>query len=403
MYHCERCGYSTKIKCNFIKHQNRKVPCSINQQNSTQNVANDTQNVAVSTQNIAIDAQNIAIDAQNIAIDAQNIANDNDTVQFELINDNTVQCKLCCKILLKVNFNRHFKVCRKVPKNACKYCEKQFNTPSVMCRHQKICKQNPMNMDDDDNVTECSFFDNQGNEPTIINNSNHSNNTNNNANMHNTNTMHDSINIHGNRNTSNIETTNNFAFNFIGHENLSHLSNEPNFLQKLKSYGKNGVYGVGKNISSIICDPEHPENNTLLKPRDFGSDVLVRSCDTDPNHLEFRDISDALTKLKDVMMPRYLQYVCEYIRKHNITRLPDLKEKSLLKQLFHIMIVLDIDVPEELENLVDIDDNKVDQDRSNDSLCSSHNTKLNKSVARSAYEFTKQKYKRKDGTYVMKT
>lgn len=221
--------------------------------------------------------------------------------------------------------------------------------------------------------------------------------------MHNTNTMHDSINIHGNSNTSNIETTNNFSFNFIGHENLSHLANEPNFLQKLKSYGKNGVYGVGKIISSIICDPEHPENNTLLKPREFGSDVLVRSCDTDPNHLEFRDISDALTTLKEVMMPRYLQCVCAYIRKYNITRLPDIKEKSLIKQLFHIMIVLDIDVPEELENLVDIDDDKVDKDRSNDSLCNSHNSKLNKSVARSAYEFTKQKYKRKDGTYVMKT
>ena len=83
--------------------------------------------------------------------------------------------------------------------------------------------------------------------------------------------------------------------------------------------------------------------------------------------------------------------------------MPDLKEKALLRKLIHIMIVLDIDVPEELENIVDIDDDKVDQDRSNEALCSSHNTKLNKSVARSAYQFTKQKYKRKDGTYVMKT
>ena len=52
--------------------------------------------------------------------------------------------------------------------------------------------------------------------------------------------------------------------------------------------------------------------------------------------------------------------------------------------------------------IVDIDDDKVDQDRSDEALCSSHNTKLNKSVARSAYEFTKQNYKRKNGTYVMK-
>jgi hypothetical protein len=106
--------------------------------------------------------------------------------------------------------------------------------------------------------------------------------------------------------------------------------------------------------------------------------------------------------IKNKALPRYLQGVCDYIKNNNITRLPDLKEKSLLRKLIHIMIVLDIDVPEELEDIVDIDDDKVDQDRSNEALCSSHNTKLNKSVARSAYEFTKQNYKKKNGTYVMK-
>ena len=380
MYHCERCGYSTKIKCNFIKHQNRKVPCSINQQ--------------ISTQNIAIDAQNIATNTQNIAID-------NDTVQFELINDNTVQCKLCCKILLKVNFNRHFKVCRKVPKNACKYCEKQFNTPSVMCRHQKICKRNPMNMDDDDNVTECSLLDNQVSEPTIINNSNHSNNTTNsntdNSQTHNTNNSH---NTNNNINIK-VENNNNFAYNYLGNEDVSYIANKPNVLQTLKSYGKKGIYGIGDIINSIICNPEHPENSTLLKPKEYGTDVLVRDCN-DANKFEFRDISDAMETIKNKALPRYLQGVCDYIKNNDITRLPDLKEKALLRKLIHIMIVLDIDVPEELENIVDIDDDKVDQDRSNEALCSSHNTKLNKSVARSAYEFTKQNYKKKNGAYVMK-
>ena len=407
MYYCERCGYSTKIKCNFIKHQNRKVPCTINQKNSTQNIAIDARNIAVSTQNIAVDAQNvatntqnIAIDAQNIAVSTQNIAIDNDTVQFELINDNTVQCKLCCKILLKVNFNRHFKVCRKVPKNACKYCEKQFNTPSVMCRHQKICKRNPMNMDDDDNVTERSLLDNQVSEPTIINNSNHSNNTTNsntdNSQIHNTNNSH---NTNNNINIK-VENNNNFAYNYLGNEDVSYIANKPNVLQTLKSYGKKGIYGIGDIINSIICNPEHPENSTLLKPKEYGTDVLVRDCN-DSNKLEFRDISDAIETIKNKALPRYLQGVCDYIKNNNITRLPDLKEKGLLRKLIHIMIVLDIDVPEELENIVDIDDDKVDQDRSNEALCNSHNSKLNKSVARSAYEFTKKNYKRKNGTYVM--
>jgi hypothetical protein len=247
---------------------------------------------------------------------------------------------------------------------------------------------------DDDNTNERSLLavnDNQ--DCRIINNTNT-----NNSQTHNTNNSH-------NTNTNNInikvENNNNFAYNYLGNEDVSYIANKPNVLQTLKSYGKKGIYGIGDIINSIICNPEHPENSTLLKPKEYGTDVLVRDCN-DSNKLEFCDISDAMETIKNKALPRYLQGVCDYIKNNNITRLPDLKEKGLLRKLIHIMIVLDIDVPEELEHIVDIDDDKVDQDRSNEALCSSHNTKLNKSVARSAYEFTKQNYKKKNGTYVMK-
>jgi hypothetical protein len=256
--------------------------------------------------------------------------------------------------------------------------------------------------DDDDNVTECSLLDNQVSKPTIINNSNDSNNTINSNNNTNNSQTHNTNNSHNRNNISiKVENNNNFAYNYLGNEDVSYIANKPNVLQTLKSYGKKGIYGVGDIINSIICNPEHPENSTLLKSKEYGTDVLVRDCN-DSNKLEFRDISDAMETIKNKALPRYLQGVCNYIKNNNITRLPDLKEKGLLRKLIHIMIVLDIDVPEELEHIVDIDDDKVDQDRSNEALCTSHNTKLNKSVARSAYEFTKQNYKKKNGTYVMK-
>ena len=372
-YSCDHCPYETDKKANYLRHINRKFrcyhvdPCDLNG-----NPSDSNGNPSDSNGN-PCDLNGNPIGAQWIDIDIK-----------------YVRCVKCEKQVTKRCIKKHLDVCRGVPKNTCKFCFRSFNKHQGCSKHKKICKWNPLNIDDDDNVTECSLLDNQVSEPTIINNTNNSNNDNSHSHSHNTNNI--SIKV----------DNNNFAYNYLGSEDVSYIANKPNVLQTLKSYGKKGIYGVGEIINSIICNPEHPENSTLLKPKEYGTDVLVRDCN-DANKLEFRDISDAMETIKNKALPRYLQGVCNYIKNNNITRLPDMKEKALLRKLIHIMIVLDIDVPEELEHIVDIDDDKVDQDRSDEALCSSHNTKLNKSVARSAYEFTKQKYKRKDGTYVMKT
>jgi len=369
-YSCDHCPYETDKKANYLRHINRKFRCYRVDPSVDPNASEVT--LDASSVDPSVDPMASSVDPMASSVDpsVDPMASSVDPMLIQ--NENS-----------KPHIHR------------CNICNKVFASRFGKYKHKRnvTCNPPPPSQPDsepfenkDDNTNERSLLavnDNQ--DCRIINNSN-----NDNSQTHNTN----NINIK-------VENNNNFAYNYLGNEDVSYVANKPNVLQTLKSYGKKGIYGIGDIINSIICNPEHPENSTLLKPKEYGTGVLVRDCN-DSNKLEFRDISDAMETIKNKALPRYLQGVCDYIKNNNITRLPDLKEKSLLRKLIHIMIVLDIDVPEELEDIVDIDDDKVDQDRSNEALCSSHNTKLNKSVARSAYEFTKQNYKKRNGTYVMK-
>ena len=65
-------------------------------------------------------------------------------VKFVILPNNKVKCNSCEKVLLKTNFKKHTSICRQAPKNVCRFCKTYFNTPSVLSRHQKTCKKNPL-------------------------------------------------------------------------------------------------------------------------------------------------------------------------------------------------------------------------------------------------------------------
>jgi hypothetical protein len=395
-YSCDHCPYETDKKANYLRHINRKFKCN-----------NRCIWVTPNASEVTLDASEVTLDASEVTPNASEVT----LCASEVTLASNLACDKCKRIFSRKNIlYNHQLSCTGLSSLQCEICHKTFTCKQHKYRHKRnvVCHPPPPSQPDfepsenkNDETNERSLLTVHENEDCRIINSN-TNNNNDNSQTHNTNNSHNMKNSHNTNNINiKVENNNNFAYNYLGNEDVSYVSNKPNVLQTLKSYGKKGIYGIGDIINSIICNPEHPENSTLLKPKEYGTDVLVRDCN-DSNKLEFRDISDAMETIKNKALPRYLQGVCNYIKNNNITRLPDLKEKALLRKLIHIMIVLDIDVPEELENIVDIDDDKVDQDRSNEALCSSHNTKLNKSVARSAYEFTKQNYKKKNGTYVMK-
>ena len=102
MYSCKQCDYTTDIRCNLARHQQRKTLCG-----------------------------------QNINIPGH------DHKSFKRIDDKYFECLFCHKRLC-IKLNRHLTVCKRVPVNTCIFCKKQFNHQSTHSRHKKTCKARPM-------------------------------------------------------------------------------------------------------------------------------------------------------------------------------------------------------------------------------------------------------------------
>lgn len=102
MYVCEECGYCTDVKCNYVRHVNRKSKCGWN-----------------------------------------NIESER---KWTVVDDKKVKCIKCNVPIIRNRFSRHELVCKGVPVKCCRYCVQSFKTPQAKYQHQKICKQNPANI-----------------------------------------------------------------------------------------------------------------------------------------------------------------------------------------------------------------------------------------------------------------
>jgi hypothetical protein len=108
----------------------------------------------------------------------------------------------------------------------CSYCNKQFAYKNNMYRHRKNCTSA---------VNTTSFV---------------------------CNTNNGTINIDNRTNTT---ITNHITINAYGRENIDHILNDVNFIQRLKGFLRNGEKGLMTYIKVKHFDPDHPENNTIKK------------------------------------------------------------------------------------------------------------------------------------------
>ena len=112
MYACKQCEYRTDVKCNWIRHHQRKKPC-------------------VGTF--------VTIDAPAPDLRDNVIRNE----LFKQVDDKNFECIKCQKRIC-AKFKRHTNNCKGVPVNTCIFCKKQFNHQSAHSRHQKTCKSRPV-------------------------------------------------------------------------------------------------------------------------------------------------------------------------------------------------------------------------------------------------------------------
>ena len=208
-------------------------------------------------------------------------------------------------------------------------------------------------------------------------------------NITNNTTNTNSHNINSNVNSNNVNIVNVF-----GNEDLSYLSNDASILDKLRMFGKSGIYGLSKIIDDVHFNKERPENNTLIKPEEFGNGVMILNDDKEWEFREFEDIREML-----------LNTIMKYIKAYNIVktnlgvRLVEQKEKKMIRNIAYEFMALDGVIPRDLfeELEMDEDDVEVDEEEIRSKL-----RKFDKSTLKKIHNKTISQYRKDNGNYIKK-
>ena len=348
VYECESCGYQTNKNSNYIRHKNRKHSCAktINDnknENTTKN--NVGQNLKENGQNLIKNGQNLIKNGQNL------IKSDNQYLKSRFI------CNKCNKMLsCKKTLSYHLSICKGVKSKVCPYCKEEFTTDQAKYYHIKRnkCKENGT---------------------TIINNNinNTTNNTTNNTNCHNT------------TNNNNVQIVNVF-----GNEDLTYLSTDKSILQRLKAFGKSGIYGLSKIIGDVHFNKERPENNTIIKPEEYGNGVMILNEDKEWEFREFEDVRETLI----TTITKYLRAYTTV--KNNLgVKLVEEKERNIIKNIAYEFMAIEGVVPEELFEELEMDGDNVEDDVMDHKI-----RKFDKSTMKNIHNRTVSEFKKEKGNYI---
>ena len=252
MYKCAHCPYSTDVKCNFIRHKNRKRKCY----KYIPNVMVGEPNVMVGDMNgkpnVMVGEQNVMVGEQNVMVKSDSDDNDDNMV---------LKCEKCNKIFTRQSsLTKHMESCNGLSKLQCEICHKFFKNRQGKYEHKNNvkCYPPPLTLTDNQSHerTPCVLQHppegKQQNIPTQA----QSNPT--------------TVNNHGSHNTNNIQNTNNINNNnttvlMFGKEDLSKLLDNPDYMHKAATLVNSREYFLPMSVPLIYFNDEHEENKTLRK------------------------------------------------------------------------------------------------------------------------------------------
>ena len=228
-YKCNRCGYETKHRANFINHLNRKNICNPILEDISIEEVKKYYGFEINSKLL----QNPP-NCSKIAPNCSKMAPNDFAPNCSKIAPNCSKVAPNCSILLQNNGS----------KATCEYCLRTYSRNSNLTKHLKTCKkkkeaemlaitQNEKIIKMEKQIKELENFK--------IHTQNNTTN-----------------NITTTTNNNNINNSKNIYINNYGNEDLKHLRSK-DFANLL-----NGIYNaVPKLIEKIHFDPEHPENQNI--------------------------------------------------------------------------------------------------------------------------------------------
>lgn len=248
MYKCVYCPYSTDVKCNFIRHKNRKKKCY-----------KDTSNVMVSGSDVMVSEMN---SARDVMVGARDVMVGVDNVMVKCATDNNddrlvLKCEKCNKIFTRQSYLRkHIESCNGLSKLQCEICHKSFKNRQGKYEHKNNVKCYPppltLTADQRDGTLEHIREERQQQAAPTQSQSNPT-----------------TVNNHGSHNTNNIQNTNNINNNttvlMFGKEDLSKLLDNPDYMHKAATLVNSREYFLPMSVPLIYFNDEHEENKTLRK------------------------------------------------------------------------------------------------------------------------------------------
>jgi hypothetical protein len=378
LFVCKKCDYTTQSKFNYERHLLRKKACDLSivtkngvEQYAKQNVHSNACEVDLAIVNASeVDIANASevdiaiVDASQVDVDVTD-ASEVDISGSDTYEHHNLTCTACMKKFKKpLYLKRHKKCCKNLHPLQCPTCLKFFADKSSKCRHIKNAKcvaiQKEKEKENQNTIDHSIIINNNGSHNHTINNISH--------------VKHEHVHI-----------------NIFGEEDLTYLMNDANLLQKLKTYGKKGVYGLADIIKEVHCNKAKPENNTIIKPLDYGDGVYIMGDDKEWEYREFEDIRDTLSNT-------FTKYVDKYNKMKNKLgiKLSDRREKLFIQTLMYKLLALSGDIPLDLDEELGIYDEILEQHIEN---VKDIQRKFDKATMSKLYEYTSTNYKKELGTF----